>query len=232
MKADQDIESTQSILVGLFGTGGCAREIMPLVLAQASAWRLLEPSRTIDIVYVETRPTCSDVGGIPVMSEAEFLAESDRSVHFNVGIANSRIRQRIAEACQAQKFQPLSICAANVVMYGNNEVGSGAAISAFSTITTNVQIGCFFQANVYSWIAHDCVIGDFVTFAPKVGCNGNVHIHDHAYIGSNAVIKQGTSDKPLVIGEGAVVGMGAVVTKDVAPYTTVVGNPAKPIGKR
>ncbi len=36
---------------------------------------------------------------------------------------------------------------------------------------------------------------------------------DHAYIGTGAVIKQGTPDQPLVIGKGAVVGMGAVVTK-------------------
>ena len=82
--------------------------------------------------------------------------------------------------------------------------------------------------NIYAYIAHDCVIGDYVTFAPNVHCNGNVHVHDHAYIGTGAIIKQGTTSKPLVIGEGAVVGMGAVVTKDVPPFTTVIGNPAKP----
>ena len=42
-------------------------------------------------------------------------------------------------------------------------------------------------------------------------------------------IRHGSPDRPIVIGEGAVVGMGSVVTKSVAPYTTVFGNPAKPL---
>jgi len=41
------------------------------------------------------------------------------------------------------------------------------------------------------------------------------------------MIKQGTPDQPLVIGAGAIVGMGAVVTKSVPPGATVVGNPAR-----
>ena len=84
-----------------------------------------------------------------------------------------------------------------------------------------------FHANLYSYVEHDCVIGNYVTFAPGVKCNGNIHIHDHAYIGSGAVIKQGTADHPLIIGYGAVVGMGAVVTKSVPAGATVVGNPAR-----
>ena len=95
-------------------------------------------------------------------------------------------------------------------------------------VTTSAKIGRQFQCNIYSYVAHDCVIGDYVTFAPNVSCNGNVRVGDHAYIGTGAVIKQGTLDKPLVIGAGAVVGMGAVVTKDVEPGAVVIGNPAKP----
>ena len=49
---------------------------------------------------------------------------------------------------------------------------------------------------------------------------------------TGAAIKNGSPGKKLVIGEGATIGMGAVVTKSVLPFTTVVGNPAREIEKK
>jgi acetyltransferase-like isoleucine patch superfamily enzyme len=49
-----------------------------------------------------------------------------------------------------------------------------------------------------------------------------VYISDKSWIGFNAIVLKG-----VTIGEGAIVGAGAVVTKDVAPWTIVGGNPAK-----
>jgi acetyltransferase-like isoleucine patch superfamily enzyme len=49
-----------------------------------------------------------------------------------------------------------------------------------------------------------------------------VMIGDKAWIGFNAIILPG-----VTVGEGAVVGAGSVVTKDVPPYTIVAGNPAR-----
>jgi hypothetical protein len=34
-------------------------------------------------------------------------------------------------------------------------------------VTASAKIGAHFQCNIYSYVAHDCVIGDFVTFAPR-----------------------------------------------------------------
>ncbi|MEH7581800.1 DapH/DapD/GlmU-related protein, partial [Priestia megaterium] len=49
-----------------------------------------------------------------------------------------------------------------------------------------------------------------------------VIIEDRVWIGARCIILPG-----VTIGKGATVGAGAVVTKDVPPYTVVAGNPAK-----
>ncbi len=54
--------------------------------------------------------------------------------------------------------------------------------------------------------------------------HGTIQIKDDAWIGAGAIILPN-----VTIGEGAVVGAGAVVTKDVEPYTIVAGIPAKKI---
>ena len=56
---------------------------------------------------------------------------------------------------------------------------------------------------------------------------GDVVIGDHVWIGYRAIILPG-----VTIGEGAVVGAGAVVTKDVPPFAIMVGNPARQVSER
>jgi acetyltransferase-like isoleucine patch superfamily enzyme len=85
-------------------------------------------------------------------------------------------------------------------------------------------------------------IGDYVNISPGVWILTDSHdMHDplfrevlapvkignHVWIGSRAMILPG-----VTLGEGAVVAAGAVVTRNVEPFTVVAGVPACPIGVR
>ena len=212
----------------IFGVGGCGRGVLPLVRKQLQADL---SSGLADLVFVDDHACASVVNGQRVMTYSEWLSEPAISRHMNVAIANGQVRQKLVQRCAADGVLFYEARASNVVQLDDVQLGEGAVLCPFVTLTSNVRVGKHFHANLYSYVEHDCVIGDFVTFAPSVMCNGHVHIEDHAYIGAGAVIKQGLPGSPLVIGYGAVVGMGAVVTKSVPPGMTVVGNPAKPLGK-
>jgi len=212
--------------VAIFGVSGFGREVMPLARQRWAASGELH-----QLVFVDDHPHTAECNGHRVFTYAEWLAQPATSRHINIGIANSGVRQQLATRCIADGVQFFEVRASNVVQLDDVQLGEGAILGSFVHLTSNIRIGQHFHANIYSYVAHDCVIGDYVTFAPGVKCNGNVVIEDHAYIGTGAVIKQGLPGAPLVIGRGAVVGMGAVVTKSVPPGATVVGNPARLMNK-
>ena len=215
-------------IYAIYGASGCGRSLMPVARQQ-----LQRDGLTAELYFIDDRfdqPTVWN--GHPAVNYASFQQLQASSKHVVIAIANSRIREKIALQLQQDEIKMWSICADNVVLMDEVDLGEGSALSPFVTVTSNIRIGMCYHANLYSYVEQDCLIGDYVTFAPGVKCNGNIHIHDHAYIGAGAVIKQGTPNQPLVIGQGAVVGMGAVVTKSVPAGVTVVGNPARIMQKK
>ena len=208
--------------IAIYGASGCGRGVLPLARQRWAA--CVEPHQ---LVFVDDNPVAAECNGHPVLTYAQWLALPANSRHMSVAIANSAVREQLVARCEADGVGFFEVRAPNVVQLDDVRLGAGAILCPFVTLTSNIRIGRHFHANLYSYVEHDCVIGDFVTFAPGVKCNGNVVVEDHAYIGTGAMIKQGLPGQPLVIGRGAVVGMGAVVTKSVPAGATVVGNPAR-----
>lgn len=123
-----------------------------------------------------------------------------------------------------------------VVIMKGAQIGRNCNICAHTLIEGDVVLGdnVTVKSGVYLWdgtrIADDVFIGPNATFTndamPRSKAypeqfNG-ITLERGASIGANATLLPG-----VVVGEYAMVGAGAVVTKDVPPYAVVVGNPAK-----
>ena len=215
-----------TMLIGVYGASGFGKEVMPLVRQQ---FPILAKE---NFIFIDDGKAGTHLNGYSVLTYTDFIKQPVSNKLVTIAIANSSVREKLVTQLSQDNIQHLSIQASNTVVLDEVEIGEGSLLCPFTCLTSNIKIGKFFHANIYSYVAHDCVIGDYVTFAPGVKCNGNIHIEDHAYIGTGAIIKQGTPDKPLVIGKGAVIGMGAVVTKSVPAGVTVVGNPARILEKK
>jgi sugar O-acyltransferase (sialic acid O-acetyltransferase NeuD family) len=187
---------------------------MPLLRTQ-------EPNTT-RCVFIDDGLAGDVVNGVPVLAFDEFAALEAEDKKVAIAISDGRTRMKLARRCYEAGLEFLSVHSKWCVIMDEVSIGPGALLSPFTVLTSNIRIGAHFHCNLHSYVEHDCVIGDFVTFAPAVRCNGNVRIGDCAYIGSNAVIRQGLS-----IGEFATVGMGAVVVNDIPANEVWVGNPAR-----
>jgi UDP-N-acetylglucosamine acyltransferase len=105
-------------------------------------------------------------------------------------------------------------------------IGNGNVFREYTTVhqghyaTTVIGDDCYLMNKCY--IAHDDVLGDGVTMASGTTLGGHVQVGSGANLGMGAVVHQ-----RRVIGPLAMVGMSAVVTRDVPPAALAYGNPCR-----
>lgn len=115
-------------------------------------------------------------------------------------------------------------CINNAV--GNVTIGNHSRIGLHSTVIGPVSIGnhvIVAQGVVISGLNHGFDNPE-TTFDQQTVTTALITIENDVWIGANAVITSGVN-----IGHHSIIAAGAVVTKDVAPYTMVGGVPAKTI---
>lgn len=112
----------------------------------------------------------------------------------------------------------------HVSLGDNSGIGIRAQIEDYVTIGNNVMMGpdcMIFTQN------HDYSNKEIPMCEQGFSSVRSVSIEDDVWIGARVIILPG-----VVVGKGSIIGAGAVVTKNVEPYTIVGGNPAKFIKKR
>ena len=206
--------------VAIYGGGGFGREV---------AWLAQECGLEVAcFIEDDEAKRGRPLNEIPVMS----LAEARRvfpGAGVASGVGDPMTREILVKKAAEVGFRFATLIHPRVERSRWHAIGEGTVICAGSILTTNIVLGRHVQINLDCTIGHDVVMGDFATLAPGVHVSGCVRLGRRAYVGTGAVFVNGTQDAPLVIGDDAVVGAGAAVTKSVPPGVTVVGVPARPI---
>ncbi|MGM0767031.1 MAG: acetyltransferase [Pseudomonadota bacterium] len=158
---------------------------------------------------------------------AELFARVSEFDGVVVAIGDNGIRRQKQEQLVAfgAKLATIVHPAAHVSRYASIEVGS--VVFAHAVVNACVSVGEGSIINTGAIIEHDCLLAEFVHISPNAVLAGGVQVGAGSWIGASASVRQS-----IVVGKLSVVGMGAVVTRNVPDQTTVIGSPARALNRK
>jgi acetyltransferase-like isoleucine patch superfamily enzyme len=169
------------------------------------------------------RPTCSLASGATLYRSARIRNASGSDGHIRVG-SNSLILGELLTFAHGGQIVIGEWC----------YIGEGARIWSALNIIIGDRVLIAHNVNIFDSLTHPVDAGARHNQFRMIATSGHpkeidlgeraVNIASDAWIGANATVLRG-----VIIGQGSIVGAGAVVTKNVPDYTIVAGNPARPI---
>jgi sugar O-acyltransferase (sialic acid O-acetyltransferase NeuD family) len=211
--------------IAIYGAGGFGREVAWLVQACSRDTAAYEVVCFIDD---DEALHGTVLNNIPVMG-LEIARHRFPEAKVVGGVGSPKARQTMMEKAAIVGFGFETMIHPRVERSDWIEIGIGTLICAGNILTTNIVLGEQVQINLDCTVGHDVVMGDYATLAPGAHVSGCVHLGRRVYVGTGAVIINGTEASPIVLGDDAVIGAGACVNKSVPAGLTVVGVPAKPL---
>lgn len=205
----------------IYGAGGFAREL---------AWQIQSCStgeNAYDLAcFIDDKVDAQgkELNGVLILGFDEALRQFPGAGIVG-GVGDPKLRQRLAEKGISAGFRAGKFVHTRAECSPWVRIGEGTVICVGSVLTTNITLGKHVQIGPSCRLGHDARVGDASTLSPGVTVSNWVHVGERVFIGPGAVIINGTPDEPLTIGDDAVIGTGAVVTKPVGTNRSF-GGPA------
>jgi sugar O-acyltransferase, sialic acid O-acetyltransferase NeuD family len=204
----------------ILGAGGHAQVVADILLQAYRAG-----SSTYPLGFLDDNPALigTTIMGLRVLGT---IAQIDSIEHEGiiVAIGDNRTRARLFELIQAKGKQIVNAIHPTAVLASNVCLGCGVMICAGVVINTGSVIGDNVILNTGCIVDHHNRIGNHAHIAPGVRLGGNVTVGEGTLVGIGAVVLP-----QRTIGEWSIIGAGSVVTRDIPPYVTAVGVPARVI---
>lgn len=209
--------STLGKRIVIAGAGGFGRGVYGWI-AGSPSYR--EEHEIDDVVFVDDEPQRSGRLSLVVSTIRDFRPDPHDEVICAIG--SPRTRQTIVEVLQRTGVRFHTYIDQRAVLGSGVRVGTGSIICPGTVIGADVVIGNHVHVNFNCSLGHDTMLGDFTTLSPAVNIMGEVPVGRLTFVGGSAVVLP-----RIAVGDGAVIGAGAVVVRDVEPYSVHVGNPSR-----
>lgn len=206
--------------IAIYGAGGLGRETAVMINqinADNAQWNMIG---FID----DGLPMGTRIDGIEILGGIGELNAFPARLSVALAIANPDTRHHIYTQIRNTNvdFPTLIHPTANLGDSSRNRWGVGCLITAGVIMTTGVRLGDFVIVNLSSTVGHDATLESFTSVMPGSSISGSVKIGSKTSIGTRSCILPG-----IELGEGCIVGAGAVVTKSFQAKAKIVGVPAK-----
>lgn len=205
----------------LYGAGGMAREVAALIedINKVSpSWNILG---FIDDFKGKSGET---INGYKILGDHTVLKNYLESVNLAIAVGDPAAREKIFDKIKPYPMKYPILVHPSARVARSALIGEGSIISMDCIVQVNAKIGSRVFLNMRTVLGHDVVVQDFSSFMVNCIVSGNVIIKKGAFLGSNCVIME-----KRVIGEGAKVSMGAVVSFDVEDGHVAMSRPSKSI---
>jgi len=164
------------------------------------------------------------LAGVEVLGGTDRLAHlaGEGVTHLAFAFGDNRAREELIRRAVAAGLTPANAIHPTAVVAEGVELGSGIWMAAGAIVNPGSRVGDGVVINTGATVDHDCVLETCCNISPGCHLSGRTRVGRYAFLGTGAV-----TIPDVTIGEGAVVGAGAVVIREVPPAATVMGVPAR-----
>lgn len=210
-------EGIQRKRVLIIGAGGHGQVVADIMVRRKIHGYMVE---TVGFLDDNPSLTGRQVLWLPVLGTTAALAGIAHDAVV-VAIGDNAVRRRLCESLRSSGEQLVTVIHPNAVIASDVTIGPGTTVCAGAVVNPGSVIGSCVLLNTGCSIDHHNLIGNYVHIAPGVRLGGQVVVGEGALVGIGAMVTP-----RLRIGAWSFIGAGLLVHHDVPDGVKVVGNPA------
>ena len=202
----------------IYGASGLAKEIFDLVMRSI-------PDKYEKIYFIDDftdEAPCYLSESIHFDSITTRFEDKLKELEGIVAVGEPQYREMLTKRFDETGIRLATLIDSSAIISPTARIGEGSIICENASLHADVNVGrgCIIQPSAI--IGHDIKIDDYSVLGAYCAPGGSSVFGKRVFVGMHGTIKEKT-----IIGDDAIIGMGAVVYKDVEAGMTVIGNPAR-----